>query len=124
LIRAVTSLDGSQEIYPTQPSQYSGMSKTSGARYNKNKYYWYLNDYLYFPNIPWEAIKVEGIFEDDISDFVCSDPKAKCKPMQDKDFQIPEYLFAQIEQNVIKDLTLSLQVPMDTAVDDNQNALR
>jgi hypothetical protein len=124
LIRSVTSIDGSQEAYITQPSIYAGMSKTSGARYNKNKYYWYLNDYLYFPNIQWEAVKVEGIFEDDISDFLCDSCEQRCVPMQDKDFQIPEYLFAQIEQNVIKDLTVSLQIPSDAAVDDNQNILR
>ena len=124
LVRAVTSIDGSQEVYPTQPSQYAGMTKTSGYKYNKNKYYWYLNDYLYFPNIQWEAVKVEGIFENDISAFTCDDCEAKCKPRQEQDFQIPEYLFAQIEQYVLKEMTMSAQIPSDTAVDDNQNILR
>lgn len=124
LVRSVTSIDGSQEVYPTQPSQYAGMSKTSGYKYNKNKYYWYLNDYLYFPNIMWDAIKLEGIFEDDISAYNCADCNNKCVVRQDQDFQIPEYLFAQIEQNVIKEFTFSAQIPGDTAVDDNQNILR
>lgn len=123
LIRSVTSIDGSQEVYRTYPSIYQGMSKTSGFKYNKNKYYWYLNGYLYFPNIMWEAVKVEGIFEDDISYFTC-DCKDRCAPRQNSLLQIPDYMFAQIEQNVVKELTITLQIPPDTATDDKQSNLR
>jgi len=47
-----------------------------------------------------------------------------CTPRQLQSFQIPDYLFAQIEQNVIKELTITLQVPADTATDDKQSNLR
>jgi len=124
LIRSVTSIDGSTEVYRTYPLLYKGMSKTSGFRFNKQKYYWYINGYLYFPNIPWEAIKMEGIFEDDLSYFTCTSCEEKCTPRQLQSFQIPDYLFAQIEQNVIKELTITLQVPADTATDDKQSNLR
>jgi hypothetical protein len=124
LIRSVTSIDGSQEVYRTYPSMYKGMTKTSGYKYNKKKYYWYLNGYLYFPNLPWEAVAVEGIFENDLALFNCSSCEEKCKPRQDSTFQIPDYLFAQIEQNVVKELTITLQVPADTATDDKQSNLR
>ena len=122
LFRSVTSIDGSEEFYRIEPSQYKTINKTSGAKYNKKKYYWYLNDYLYFPNVSWDAVLVEGIFEDDISGFTCEEDK--CKPRQDQNFQIPDYLFAQIEQNVIKEMTLSAQIPQDPAADDKQNLLR
>jgi hypothetical protein len=36
---------------------------------------------------------------------------------------LPEYLFSEAEQYVIKELTMSLSVPSDGA-DDGQNALR
>lgn len=123
LIRSVTSIDGSTELYRTQPSLYSNMSKTSGFKFNKNKYYWYMNDHLYFPNIPWESIKVEGIFEEDISEYTCT-CEEKCIPRQDQDFQVPDYLFAQIEQAVLKELTMTMNVPTDPAVSDKQNILR
>lgn len=124
LFRSVMSIDGSQEIYRTEPSHYRSLTLTSGYKYNKNKYYWYLNDYLYFPNIPWDAISVEGIFQDDISAFSCDSCEDKCTPRQEQEFQIPDYMFAQIEQNVLKEMTMSAQVPPDPAADDNQNILR
>ncbi|BCV01373.1 MAG: hypothetical protein CM15mV42_0490 [uncultured marine virus] len=63
LIRTVSSLDGSIELQPTNPATYTSMSKTTSFRYNTQKYYWYLNGYLYMPNIDWDAIKLEGVFE-------------------------------------------------------------
>lgn len=124
LIRSVTSIDGSQEVYRTYPLLYKGMSKTSGFKFNKQKYYWYINGYLYFPNVAWEQVQIEGIFEDDLAYFTCSSCEERCAPRQEQDFQIPDYLFAQIEQNVIKELTITLQVPADTATDDKQSNLR
>jgi hypothetical protein len=124
LVRTVSSIDGSQMVYMTYPAMYSSLTKSSSFKYNKNKYFWYINDYLYFPNIDWEAIKIEGIFEDDIETFICSSDKDKCSPRQNQQFQIPDYLFAQIESSVIKELTLTAQLPPDMAADDKQNILR
>ena len=55
LIRTVASLDGSEEMQPTVPSSYLNLSKSKNFKYNKAKYYWYLDDYLYFPNTEWDA---------------------------------------------------------------------
>jgi hypothetical protein len=124
LFRSVTSIDTSQDVYRTYPALYTSLTKTSGYKYNKKKYFWYLNDYLYLPNVEWDAVKVEGIFEDDISWLTCDSQADKCRKRQDDEFQIPDYLFAQVEQSVLQELTISMQVPMDTAADDNQNILR
>jgi hypothetical protein len=42
---------------------------------------------------------------------------------QDEILNIPEYLFAEVEQYVVKELTMSMSVPSD-GPDDSQNALR
>jgi hypothetical protein len=51
------------------------------------------------------------------------DPKANCEVRQDETLPLPEYLFAEVEQMVIKELTMLMSVPVDST-DDGQNILR
>jgi len=121
LFRSVTSLDGSVELFKTYPATYTAMTGTTNFKYNKKKYFWYLSGYLYFPNIIWDGIRIEGLFEGDIAPYTCT--QQNCTPIQDQDMNIPEYLFAEIEQMVIKEILTSGQIPSD-GPDDKQNILR
>ncbi len=121
LIRTVASLDGSEELQPTNPNSYLAMSRSKNFKYNKAKYFWYLDDYLYFPNLDWDAIRIEGIFEDDISRFTCEEDS--CKVRSDESFNVPDYLHGEIESQVFKDLAGMIQMPTDMP-NDKQNALR
>lgn len=121
LIRSTTSIDGSEELSSTNPSSYLAISKSKNFRFNKSKYYWYLNDYLYFPNLDWDAVRIEGIFEEDISGFTCA--ADSCIQRTDQTFNVPDYLFGEIESNVFKDLMGMLQIPSDSS-QDKQNLLR
>jgi hypothetical protein len=121
LFRSVTSIDGSVELRRTYPTTFTSMANLPTFKYNTNKYYWFQDGYLYFPNIPWESIRVEGLWEDDISIFKC-DAK-ECQLRQDNPTHIPDYLFAEIEGMVLKDLGLMLQIPLERG-DDSQNQLR
>jgi hypothetical protein len=122
LIRAVTSLDLSEELTPTFPTTFEQMSRQKTFKYNKKKYYWYLNGYLYFPNLEWDAIRLEGVFEGDISQYNC-DTTDDCEYIQDKTINIPEYLFTEIEQLVMRDLGVTLQIPQDIQ-HDNKHVVR
>ena len=122
-IRTVASIDGSTEVYRTQPAAYVSMSKTTVFKYNKQKYYWYMNGYLYLPNVEWDAIMLEGIFQDDISIFTCS-VEDVCTIRQNEILPIPDDLFAEVEKQVLQDLALEIQVPVDTNISDKQNILR
>jgi hypothetical protein len=122
LIRAITSLDGSQILQPTNPSTYTMMTQSKSFKYNKSKYYWYLNDYLYFPDLEWDAVRVEAIFEDDITSYNC-DTCDDCILRTDQQFNVPDYLHAEMESNVMKDLSIMLQIPPDTEAN-KQNILR
>ena len=119
LFRAIASVDGSIIFYKTYPSTYTFMANSTTFKYNKNKYYWYLDGYLYFPNIDWEAVRVEAIFEGQADTCTTDD----CLIKQDQPLPFPEYLFSEIEQFAVKELTVLLQVPVDT-LDDSQNILR
>ncbi len=123
LFRTVASVDDSTQVYKTEPALYNSMAKTSGYKYNKQKYYWYLNGYLYFPNVDWEAVSVEGIFEQDLSPYTC-DTQPDCIKRQDQPLIVPDYLFSQIEAQVYNDLKFSMAIPSDTAIDDKQSLLR
>lgn len=120
VIRTVSSIDGSIEMFRTDPGTWVSMTKTTTFKYNTRKYFWYLDGYLYAPNIDWEAIRMEAIFQG-VTD-PC-DPSKECELAQDKPLSIPEYLYSEIEQFVIKELTMSMQVPTD-GPDDSQNILR
>lgn len=121
LFRSISSIDGSQECYKTYPGTYTNMTRSSNFKYNTNKYYWYLDGYLYFPNITWEAVRIEGLWEDSVAMYKCAENV--CVSRQEEQTHFPEYLFAEIEQMVLKDLTFMIQAPQESN-DDNQSLLR
>jgi len=121
LIRTVASLDGSEELQPTNPNSYLAMSRSKNFKFNKSKYFWYLDDYLYFPNLEWDAVRIEGVFEDDTSKFTCEEDS--CKVRSDETFNVPDYLYGELESQVFKDLAGIAQMPTDM-LNDKQNALR
>jgi hypothetical protein len=119
IIRTVSSIDGTIELYRTDPGTWVSMTKTTTFKYNRNIYFWYLNGYIYIPNVDWDAIRMEAIFEGTVES--CdTDP---CEVKQDEQFALPEYLFSEVEQFVLQELTMTLKVPADS-VDDSQNILR
>jgi hypothetical protein len=121
LIRTIASIDGSEELQPTIPSTYAKLSNSKNFKYNKTMYYWFLDDYIYFPNLEWDAVRIEGIFEDDISKYTCDEDS--CIKKQDQTFNVPDYLLAELEANVLKDLAGSMQLPEDVN-NDKQNTSR
>ena len=122
IIRTVASLDLSEQLNLTEPATYLTISSLLTFKYNKTKYFWYLDGYLYFPNLPWEAVMIEGIFEDDIAGFVCNSEET-CVVRQDQNLIVPDFMFAEIEQGVLNDMRGVLNIPQDPA-DDKQNSQR
>lgn len=120
LIRSVTSIDGSTIIYRTTPFEFTKMSKTSGFKYNKKKYYWIINNHLYFPNVSWRKVRLEGIFEKDISGNFSDD----CAFIQSQPLPIPPDLLVQIEKHVIEDLANRTQINPDTNPSDKRRPIR
>ena len=122
LIRTVSSIDGSIELQATQPGTFTSMTKTTSFKYNKTKYFWFIDGHLYFPNIDWDAVKVEGIFQEDISLWLCND-EDKCVPRYRQECNIPEFLFAEIEVQVMQQLVASINIPPEDS-DNKQNINR
>jgi len=123
VIRSVSTLDYSKKATQTYPTVYKNMTRTSGFKYNKQNYYWFLDGYLYIPNVHWEAVRIQAIFDEDISDDVCTTDPGDCTQEQDRELAIPEHLFTEIEQMVIQQLLTAGQIPSD-GPDDSQNVMR
>lgn len=119
IIRTVSSIDGGIEMFRTDPGTWVSITKSTTFKYNKRPYFWYLNGYIYVPNVDWDAIRIEAIFENDVP--TCDSDE--CQLIQDQPLNIPEYLFSEIEQFALKELTMIAQLPVDST-DDSQNILR
>jgi len=113
LIRDATSLDGSENLQHTYPSQYEKISKNKYFKYNKKKYFWYIDGHMYFPNLPWDAIRLEALFEGDISKYKCETKHDGCITRQQTEMFLPEFLFSEIETMCLRELTMMIQIPSD-----------
>ncbi len=122
MIRSITSLDGSVMFKLTTHDQYQVLSNSQSFRYNTTKYAWYLNDRLYLPNVNYPAVRIEGMFDGDISRFKCNYDD-KCKPRQEQSLNVPDWILADVEKACLAELGFSLQVPSDP-IHDNNNIMR
>jgi len=128
MIRSITSLDGSEILKLTTPDEYNYIAASKNFKYNTLKYAWYINDYIYFPNLadkdglPWPAVRMEAMCQEDISQFKCNYDQY-CKPRQCHSLNVPDFILAEIEQQVLQDLTFMLKAPEDNA-HDNVNLLQ
>jgi hypothetical protein len=111
LIRTVSSIDSSIELQPTQPGTYTSITKTTSFRYNKKKYYWFLNNYLYFPDLEWDAVRVEAVFDDDISAWLCEGDEDQCQPRYEQELKIPDFLLSEIESQILNVMFNTLKIP-------------
>jgi hypothetical protein len=123
IIRAVASLDNSQILTPTYPIMYTNIANSTNFRYNKTLYYWISDNYLYIPNVEWDACRLEAIFDDDITFYNCPEDGSPCALAQERDMPVPDYLFGEIEQLALKELITTASIPTD-GPDDSQNVLR
>lgn len=121
LFRSISSLDRSILVFKTYPATFTSIANSTTYKYNTTKYYWYIDGYLYFPNIEWDGVLVEGLWVDSIDYLTCEGPQ--CKVVQEETMPIPEYLFAEIEQMVMRDMGMLVQMPTE-AQDDKQSPLR
>lgn len=121
LFRSITSLDRSQRVIKTYPATFTSIANSSTYKYNKTKYYWYIDGHLYFPNLEWEGVLVEGLWSEGIEYLKCDGDS--CRLRQDDPTNIPEYLFAEIEKMALQDLGMFMQIPPEL-IDDKQSILR
>jgi hypothetical protein len=122
LIRSITSIDGSKQVYITTARLYAQLSRSSYFKYNKSLYVWFQDGHLYFPNVTWPVVDVEAMFENDISQYKC-DADDCCVDRRTEKCFIPDDLFTDIEEPLRQALLNVVQIPKDN-MNDKQNLLR
>lgn len=123
VIRSVSTIDQSIRLEETYPELYANLSNTTTFKYLKTKYFWYIDGYIYIPDVEWEAVRMTALFDDDMSQFDCTKEGEECMPAQERNMPVPDNLFAEIEQMVLKEILTTGQLPSDGA-DDSQSQLR
>ena len=123
MVNSVTSVDGTTIYKMIRNSDiFNLIQADKNNKYNTTQYCWYLNDRLYFGNTNAPAVRIEGLFEDDISAFKCC-YEDRCKRRQDQSLNVPDFILGEIEGMMLKDLGMQIQLPSDNA-NDLQNKLR
>lgn len=110
MVRSITSLDGRTPFQLTSLDNYVLITKQGSFKYNTTKYCWWLNDHLYFPDVSYPAIRIEGMFQEDISKFKCCYDD-QCKPRQEQSLNVPDYILADIEKLVLAELNGQMHIP-------------
>jgi len=123
MVNSITSLDGTTIFKMIRNSDiYNMLSADKNFKYNSSKYCWFLNDKLYFPNVDYPAVRIEGIFEEDISVFKCCGPD-RCKRRQDQDLNVPDFILQEVEKFILQDFGIEIKLPSDIK-NDNISVLK
>lgn len=122
ILRTVSSVDGSRIINKTYAAQWAKMTKTTTFKYNKALYYWWTDGYVYFPNLNWDEVLFDGMWESDINEYKCCAEDC-CVNRLTEQTNIPDFLFVDIEGPLKNELMGMMQVPSDKLTD-NKNLLR
>jgi hypothetical protein len=124
-IKRVTSLDGAVDLIETTQRAFNRKSALSTFKYDKNFYFWYLDGYIYVPNVDWEAVSVLAYFTDasEINKLnACNNDKTnyECVSMLDEEFPSPSHLLELIIDKVNAKLAnLYSRIPEDTNINKN-----
>jgi hypothetical protein len=122
IIRNVYAIDGLTDVFPIKANDWNRKQEKSDSKYDKNFYYYPKDGYLYFPNLKWKKITIEGYFEDNIDHLNICDDSVKlnvCLSKLDQSFGIPKDLEGQLVDVVQKEVAMFLKVPYDQQVDKN-----
>jgi hypothetical protein len=107
IYQSISSMDGSVQF--TLSSAYMTGIKEK-VKYNKNKYCWIENGYLYSNNA-YPNLKIVGLFLESTNN---------CSRLEDV-FPISDYNIHVVIQETLKELGLSKQIPYQTVQDKNSN---
>lgn len=120
IIRTVTSIDWSQNFQRTTYENWLRIERDPEFKYNKSKYYFIRDNYMYFPTTQWRKVNMLIYCDTDVSIYnkcACK-PEEGCKKMQDRIWRVPDKLEGRIIDAAISELTKTY---MNIPYDDNAN---
>lgn len=129
IIKNVTTIDSKISLTQIKPNEWERKQSNPWiSKDKKNKFYFYSDGYLYFPNGSWKMVEVPGLYRFDISDInlcdnklTCEDESKVCKRFLDSNFIIPDYLESQMFDAVLKDLSNTYKKIPEQSANINKN---
>jgi len=120
IIRTVTSVDWTESLQRTSFENFLKILDDPDFKYNKSKYYFIRDNYMYFPTTQWRKINMLIYCDTDVSKYnKCScKPEEGCIKMQDRVWRVPDKLQARVIDAVIGEFGKTY---MRETYDDNAN---
>lgn len=128
IIKNILSVDGSTEFTLTTPKALKRiLADTSNAKYDKKKYCYYSDGYIYIAKERVKLIKMEGYFEEDVTKYnkqcdACKDcdKESKCVSFLDSTWMVPKKLEEVIISQTVTELAnIYKRMPEDDTVNKN-----
>lgn len=121
----ITSIDGSNVILGISPQEWNRKMENTNMKYMKDLYYYFYSDgYLYFPNLEWNKIKIEGYFDEEVdhAPCLCGEREDDCRSFLDNKFRIPRHILTYVIDSVNKEIAgLYDNVQEDEDINKNTN---
>lgn len=122
ILKAVFSVDGSEEFTPIKIQEYMRKLENPHSKYDKSRYYFVYDGYLYFPKSHIRIVQIKGYFIDEvINECRPEDEHKKCMSHEEKKLRVPEYLLGELMDHVMNDMINQKKVPTDDKIDKNEN---
>jgi hypothetical protein len=126
IYRFIATPDLSKEFTLVSPYQFALKSK---IKYNREKYAFIHDGYLYTPNSSYPLLSVSSLFLDDISDFKCDqngpvgdgDAAVSCPTVLDLSVPLPDYMEEACIKMALQELGFSKQIASDQHPNANEN---
>lgn len=126
IYRWIATPDLSQDFVLVTPYQYHNKSR---IKYNREKYAFIHDGYLYTPKHTFPIISMSALFPESINDFLCGKSKDEldkssnttCNSRLDKKIQLPDHLEYAAIKMTLSELIPSIQIPFDENPNSNTN---
>lgn len=118
--RFIATPDLSKEMVLVSPYQYS---VKKNIKYNKEKYAFIHDGYLYTPNTNYPLLSMSSLFLEDVSLFKCdsSIDTSACGSVLTLNLPLPDYLEDNCVKIVLQELGFSKQIVSDQHPNSNEN---
>lgn len=128
VIKLVSSVDFKTSFTPIQLSNLKNKVNNPYHKIAKERYYYFLNDYLYFVDFNPHLVSILALFKDDLSLFErkCYDCQedADCIPFLDTKLLAPAWTIAEAQAKALQQIAgVSKRLREDSQIDKNTNRI-
>lgn len=126
VIKTVTSVDGTTDFFVTSAEAWQNKRNDPYQKMSGNKYCFYANGYIWFPEHNPHKINVTGFYMDDLklrssTCEDCSNTEKECVRFLETKFMLPDWLEAEMFTKATEQLVgITQRLPEDEQIDKNE----